>query len=211
MSRPRRNARPVPRIALTGGIASGKSTVARLFEALGAKLVDTDQIAREIVQPPSPVLQQIVDRFGNGILAADGALDRAGLRRLAFADERARADLETIMHPAIRAAVAERGARIGGPYQLVAVPLLAETGTAGLYDRVLLVDCDVELQLRRLMLRDGMTAGDAQRMLAAQAAREARIAIAHDVIHNNGDVGALAPQVETLHRRYLQTSQALSA
>lgn len=211
MPRPRRNARPVPRIALTGGIASGKSTVARLFEVLGAKLIDTDHVAREIVQPPSPVLQQIVDRFGASILAADGSLDRAGLRRLAFTDERARADLETIMHPAIHAAVSERSVILGGPYQLVAVPLLAETGTAGLYDRVLLVDCEADLQLRRLMLRDGMQAGDAQRMLAAQAAREARIAIAHDVIHNNGDVAALAPQVETLHRRYLRTAQALSA
>ena len=210
MSRPRRSSR-VPRIALTGGIASGKSTVARLFQALGARLIDTDQIAREVVQPPSPVLQQIVDRFGTGILSEDGSLDRGALRRLAFADERARVDLETIMHPAIHAAVSKRSAELGGPYQLIAVPLLAETGTAGLYDRVLLVDCDADLQLRRLMLRDGMRAADAQRILAAQARREARLDIAHDVVHNDGDIGALTPQVEALHRRYLQIAQSLSA
>lgn len=211
MSRPRRSARPVPRIALTGGIASGKSTVARLFEALGAKLIDTDQIARDIVQPPSPVLQQLVERFGKGILATDGSLDRAGLRQIAFADGGARAELEAIMHPAIRATVAQRSAEAGGPYQLIAVPLLAETGTADQYDRVLLVDCDPQLQLRRLMLRDGMQAADAQRMLDAQAARAARLAIAHDVIRNDGDIAALAPQVESLHRSYLQRAQALSA
>lgn len=211
MTRARRNARPVPRIALTGGIASGKSTVARLFESLGARLIDTDQIAREIVDPPSPVLQQLVERFGAGILAADGALDRAQLRRIAFADERARADLEAIMHPAIRERVALRSAEVGEPYQLIAVPLLAETGTAGLYDRVLLVDCEPALQLRRLMLREGMQAEEARRILSAQATRSARLAIAHDVIRNDADVASLAPQVEALHGRYLQIAQALSA
>jgi len=209
MPHPRRNA--VPRIALTGGIASGKSTVARLFQALGAQLIDTDQIARELVQPSSPVLARLVDRFGSGILTPEGALDRAQLRHIAFADERARADLDALMHPAIRAEVALRSAAASGPYQLIAIPLLAETGTQDQYDRVLLVDCDPQLQLRRLMLRDGLAASDAQRILAAQATREMRLGIAHDVIHNEGDVAALAQQVEVLHRTYLGQARTLSA
>jgi len=191
------------RIALTGGIASGKSTVARLFTTLGAKLIDTDQVARDIVVPPSPVLDRIVARFGPSVLAADGTLDRAALRRIVFQDEAARRDLEAIMHPAIRAETDRRSAEAGGPYQLIAIPLLVETGTAGQYDRVLLVDASPETQRMRLMLRDGMTAEAAGRMLAAQASREARRAIAHDIIDNDGDVAALAPQVEALHRRYL--------
>lgn len=210
MSAPRHTG-PVPRIALTGGVASGKSMVARLFQALGAKLIDTDRIAREIVQPPSPLLDRLVLRFGASILKQDGALDRARLRHIVFTDAGARADLEAVMHPAIRAEVATRSAAIGGPYQLVAVPLLLETGTQGQYDRVLLVDCEPELQLRRLMLRDGLSAAEAQQILAAQATRAARIAIADDVILNAGDVASVASQVETLHHNYLRQAQALSA
>jgi dephospho-CoA kinase len=198
-----RGPQKVLRIALTGGVASGKSTVARLFTALGARLIDTDQIARDIVVPPSPVLDQVVARFGRGVLAADGTLDRAALRRIVFADEAARRDLEAIMHPAIRAETARQCAAAGGPYQLIAIPLLVETGTAGQYDRVLLVDATPGTQHRRLMLRDGMTPEAAERMIAAQASREARRAIAHDIIDNDGEVAALAPQVEALHRRYL--------
>jgi dephospho-CoA kinase len=198
----RRNARP-PRIALTGGIASGKSTVARLFAALGAQLIDTDQLARDVVAPPSPVLDIIVQRFGPDILLVDGSLDRAKLRRLVFADVAARRDLEAIMHPAIRAATERLAQRLGGPYQLIAIPLLVETGTQGQYDRVLLVDASPEVQKKRLMLRDGVDAAGADALLAAQATRDARRAAAHDIIDNEGDVGGLAAQVEQLHRRYL--------
>lgn len=193
----------VPRIALTGGIASGKSTVARLFEALGAKLIDMDQIAREVVQPPSPVLKRIVARFGRDILTREGTLDRARLRGIVFADAAARADLESITHPAILAEVERACATAGGPYQLVAVPLLAETGTRDDYDRVLLVEAGPDFQQRRLMLRDGVDAATAARMIASQATSEQRRAIADDRIENNGDIGTLAPQVEALHRRYL--------
>jgi dephospho-CoA kinase len=190
------------RIALTGGIASGKSTVAQLFVTLGARLIDTDQVAREIVTPGSPVLQQVVARFGAGVLAA-GALDRTKLRQLVFADAQARADLEAIMHPAIRERVAALSAVAGGPYQLIAVPLLAETGTQGDYDRVLVVDCDPQLQLQRLMARDQLAEVDARRMISAQADRAARLAIADDVIRNAGDITRLAAQVQELHARYL--------
>ncbi|MBK6673457.1 MAG: dephospho-CoA kinase [Proteobacteria bacterium] len=198
------------RIALTGGVASGKSTVARLFEALGAKLIDTDQVARDIVAPGTPALAQIAGQFGPEVLRADGALDRARLREIVFSDPAARARLEAITHPAIRERVAGISARAGGPYQIIAVPLLVETGTQRQYDRVLLVDCDPQVQLGRLMLRDGLTAEQARSMLAAQAARAARLAVADDVIANESGTEVLAPQVESLHRRYLQMAGTLS-
>jgi dephospho-CoA kinase len=193
----------VPRIALTGGIASGKSTVAQLFVALGAKLVDTDQISRAIVTPPSPVLDQIVARFGPEMLTPAGTLDRARLRAIIFADANARTDLEAITHPAIRAAVAARCAQVGGPYQLIAVPLLVETETWREYDRVLVVETHPQLQLLRLMQRDHIDENAARRMIAAQATPAQRSAIADDIIANNGDVAALAAQVEPLHLRYI--------
>lgn len=193
----------VPRIALTGGVASGKTTVAKLFAALGAQLIDTDQIARDIVAPPSTVLDRIAARFGSGILLAGGALDRAKLRRLMLADPDARRDLEAITHPAIRAEVERLARQPVGPYQLIAIPLLVETGTQDQYDRVLLVDASPATQQQRLMLRDGVDAAGAAALLAAQATRDARRAAAHDIIDNDGDVARLAPQVERLHRHYL--------
>ena len=204
MSKARGKPAAVPRIALTGGVATGKSTVARLFAALGAQLIDTDQIARDIVAPPATVLDRIVARFGIDILLANGSLDRTKLRRLVFADPAARRDLEAITHPAIHAEVERLAQRLGGPYQLIAIPLLVETGTQGRYDRVLLVDTSPETQQRRLMLRDGVDAAGAALLLAAQASRDMRRAVAHDIIDNEGDVGRLAQQVENLHRQYLQ-------
>ncbi len=203
MARAEHAGRRIPRIALTGGIASGKSTVARLFETLGARLIDTDQIARELVLPGAPALQAIRQRFGDKILAADGTLDRAALRAHVFQDSTARADLEAILHPRIREETDARSARLGGPYQLIAVPLLVETGTHGRYDRVLVVDCEPARQLLRLMQRDGIDAAAAQRILDAQATRAQRLAIADDVIVNDGQVAHLASQVEKLHRAYL--------
>jgi dephospho-CoA kinase len=202
MNRPRGTPARVPRIALTGGIASGKTTVAKLFTALGAKLIDTDQIARDIVAPPSTVLDRIVVRFGPGILQTNGTLDRAGLRRIVFADPEARRDLEAITHPAIREEVERQSRQLGGPYQLIAIPLLVETGNAEHYDRILLVDASLETQKRRLMLRDGIDAAAAERMLAAQATREQRRAVANEVIDNENDLRRLATQVERLHGQY---------
>lgn len=193
----------VPRIALTGGVASGKSTVAQLFAALGAKLIDTDQIARDIVAPPSLLLDQIVARFGPAVLNPAGNLDRSRLRSIIFNDSSARKDLEALTHPAIRSEVARQSGRLGGPYQIIAVPLLAETGTRGDYDRVLVVDTDPQRQVLRLMQRDGVDENAARRMLAAQATRAERNAIADDIIENSGEIPALAAQVEALHRRYL--------
>jgi dephospho-CoA kinase len=209
MASPRRAA-PVPRIALTGGVASGKSTVARLFQALGAKLIDTDQVSRDIVAPGMPALAAVVEQFGAGVLREDGTLDRARLRELVFADPSARVRLESITHPAIRERVTELCARAGGPYQIIAVPLLVETGTQRNYDRVLLVDCDPQVQLARLMARDGLDREQARRILAAQAPRESRLAVADDVIVNESDAAALAPRVESLHRGYLRLAGSLS-
>jgi dephospho-CoA kinase len=198
----------VPRIALTGGIASGKTTVARLFATLGAKVIDTDQIARDIVTPPSPVLDRIIARFGPGILMADGSLHRSRLRNIVFGDPQARRDLEAITHPAIRDEVERLCRTAGGPYQLVAIPLLVETGTAGSYDRVLLVDASPEARKRRLMLRDGIDAAAAGRMIAAQATQQERRAAAHDIIENEGDMNDLAAQVQMLHGRYRALGQS---
>jgi len=191
------------RVGLTGGIASGKSTVAKLFEALGVPVIDTDVLAREVVAPSQPALQQIAQRFGQGVLAADGSLNRAALRAIVFADPTARADLEQVMHPAIRALLEQRSAAASGPYQIHVIPLLVETDGKSRVDRVLVVDCSEELQLRRLQVRDGSTLEQARGILAAQATRAARLAAADDVIVNDGDLAALRDRVSALHSRYL--------
>jgi len=200
--RDRRSSTPPLRVALTGGIASGKSTVAGLFAALGVPVIDTDVVAREVVAPGSPGLAAVTARFGAQILDAAGALDRARLRDIVFADPQARRDLEALLHPLIQARTAERSRAAGGDYQLIAVPLLVETGTAGDYDRVLVVDCEPATQIARLMLRDRAPEAQARAILAAQATREERLSQADDVITNTADLPALARQVETLHQRY---------
>ncbi len=190
-------------IALTGGIASGKTAVADLFAELGVTVLDTDQIAREVVEPGSPTLSSLVLAFGPEILDTSGRLDRKAMRSRVFADEAERARLEAIMHPAIRAELAKRSAQVGGPYQVHVIPLLTETGRADDYDRVLVVDCPEEDQIKRLMKRDGATLEQAQAMLAAQVTREQRLAVADDVIVNTGTLEDLQRFVQTLHRNYL--------
>ena len=192
------------RVALTGGIASGKSTVARQFAALGVPVIDMDELAREVVAPGSALLEQVVARFGAGVRRSDGSLDRRALRQIVFHDARARHDLEALLHPAILARAAQLSAAAGGPYQVIVVPLLAETGTARQYDRVLLVDCEESLQRARLAQRDGSTPELIAAALAAQATRAQRRAVADDVILNDGEPSALEPAVRELHRRYLQ-------
>jgi dephospho-CoA kinase len=203
--------RRVFRVGLTGGIASGKSTVARLFEALGVPVIDTDVLAREVVGPGKPLLGQIAARFGAGVLAADGSLDRAALRTLVFADPAARADLEQLTHPAIRALLEERSAKLRGQYQLLVIPLLVETAGRTPVDRVLVVDCSETLQISRLQARDGATLEQAQQILGAQVTREARLAAADDVILNEGDLGAVRDQVAALHARYLDLARQAPA
>ena len=190
------------RVGLTGGIACGKSTVANLFAALGASIVDTDLLAREVVAPGSPLLPQIAAHFGAEVLQKDGSLDRAALRSRVFANPAERQWLEQLTHPAIRALTDQRCDSATGSYVIVAIPLLVETRGAERFDRVLVVDCDPALQLARLQARDGTTREQAARMLAAQATREQRLAVADDVIRNDGDIASLRDQVEKLHRQY---------
>ncbi len=195
------------RIGLTGGIASGKSTVAGLFAALEVPVIDTDQIAREVVEPGQPPLEKLVERFGAGILTPDGHLDRPKLREIVFSDPKARADLEALTHPAIGSAVQARAAVAGGPYQILVIPLLVEKGYQKHLDRVLVVDCPEALQLQRLQARDGTSPVQARAILEAQASRAARLKAADDMIRNESDVAALRQQVQALHHRYLQLAQ----
>ncbi len=196
------------RVGLTGGIASGKTTVSNLFAALGVPVIDSDEIAREVVAPGRPALQAIVARFGAGVLQADGTLDRRLLRSLVFADPAARRDLEAITHPAIRAEMERRSATAGGDYQILAIPLLVEGGGQGRVDRVLVVDCPPEMQLRRLLDRDGSNEREARAILAAQASRESRLAAADDVIVNDRDLAHLDARVNALHVWYRKAARS---
>ena len=189
-------------IGLTGGMGSGKSTVSGLFAALGVPVIDTDRIAREVVAPGTPLLASVLARFGAHLLTPSGELDRPALRERVFADTAERADLEALMHPAIMAELRRRAQTAGGAYQLLVIPLLVEHHLSTAVDRVLLVDCAPDLQLRRVQVRDGVTLAQAQAVLAAQASRAARLSVADDVIVNDGDLERLREQVETLHIRY---------
>ena len=197
------SARPF-RVALTGGIASGKSTVADLFAALGVPVIDTDVIAREVVEPGRPALAQVAEAFGADVLDADGRLDRKRMRERIFADADARRRLEAILHPAIRAEMERQSQAAGGPYQVLVIPLLAEGGRRDHVDRVLLVDVPEELQIQRVMWRDGVSHGEAQASLNAQATRAQRLAMADDVLRNTGRVDDLREQVAKLHQQFLR-------
>jgi dephospho-CoA kinase len=195
------------RVALTGGIASGKSTVADLFADLGVPVIDTDLIARQVVAPGQPALEEIVARFGPGVLDAEGGLDRRRMRERIFSDPEARRGLEAILHPAIRAEMERQSAGAGGAYQLLVIPLLAEGGRRDHVDRVLLVDVPEELQLERLAGRDRVTAEQARASLEAQATRAQRLEIADDVISNTGPMDELRSRVAALHSKYLALAE----
>lgn len=194
-------------VALTGGIAAGKSAVSRRFQALGVHVRDADVAAREVVAPGTSGLAAIVETFGHDILQADGSLDRRALREMVFANEERRRRLEAIVHPRINAWLRERGHGDDGPYCLLAIPLLAETWPQYEWvDRILLVEASVEARIARLTQRDGIDEAAARRMLDAQASDEARRALADDVIDNNGVESDLDAAVERLHQRYLELS-----
>src|SRR5712671_830282 len=194
------------RVALTGGIASGKSAVAAAFAARGVPVIDTDALAREVVRPGTPALAAVVAAFGGAVLAADGGLDRRRVRELVFADPERRRALEAILHPAIRTALEARLATLDAPYAIIAIPLLAETGGRDRFDRVLVVDVPPEVQKSRLMSRDGDSAAQAEAILAAQASRAARLAIADDRLDNSGSLAALDAGVARLHEAYLEAA-----
>ncbi len=203
---PAQGATPRPRrlvVGLTGGIGSGKSTVAELFAARGAMVVDTDAIAHELTAPGGAAIAAIRAGFGDGVIRPDGALDRDAMRERVFDDPAARHRLEAILHPMIRAESRRRLELADGPYALLVVPLLVESGDrAGGVDRILVVDCPVEVQVERVMRRSGLTRDRVATVLAAQASRAQRLAAADDVIDNGGAPDALPAQVEALHRRY---------
>lgn len=195
------------RVALTGGIASGKTAVANEFARLGVPIIDADQLARDVVAPGSPALEQIAAAFGSDVLDVDGQLDRRKLREVIFADATRRKQLEDITHPAIRTEFERRSLSAGGDYQIHAIPLLAEGGRAAAYDRVLVVDCPEETQVLRLMQRDGVDEIQARRALAAQASRQQRLAIADDVIENMGTLDQLRSRVASLHSAYRELAR----
>ena len=190
------------RVGLTGGIASGKTTVSHLFARLGVPIIDTDVIARDVVAPGTPLLQRVDQELGPGLIGADGALQRRQLRERVFSDPDARRRLEALLHPAIRAEVARQSAAATGPYHILVIPLLVEGQGRIPVDRVLVVDCPEDLQIQRLQARDGSSAAQARAMLAAQASRAARLAAADDVTVNDGDADRLEAAVAALHQKY---------
>ncbi len=196
-------------VGLTGGIGSGKSAVAAEFARLGATVIDTDAIAHELTATGGAAVARIRALFGDAFIGTDGAMDRAAMRRLAFADPEARKKLESVLHPMIRAESERRIAAATGPYVIHVVPLLVESGAyRDRVARVLVVDCPQEIQLERVRARSGLAAEEVLRIIAAQVSREARLAAADDVIENSGSLDALHKQVESLHRKYTQLSDS---
>jgi dephospho-CoA kinase len=196
------------RIGLTGGIASGKSTVAQRFMELGVPVIDADVAARAVVAPGKPGLAEVLKRFGSGVVAENGELDRRALRDLVFSNAGARRDLEAILHPLIRADMDRSAESARGPYVVMAIPLLVEGGSTDRVDRILVVDVDEAVQLQRVMARDGSTEEQARAILASQASRPARLAAADDVLLNSGTVTDLRQAVDHLHERYLRLAEA---
>jgi len=194
-------------VGLTGGIASGKTTVSNLFEALGVPVIDTDVISRKLLEPGELAYRQACAQFGKGILLPNGAIDRASLRKIVFSDRNQKSWLEAMLHPLIyqrsHDAMVEHSR---ADYVLLVVPLLFETNFQSLVDRILVVDCPAEQQIRRLIKRDGIDEELAQKILAQQLGNSDRVARAHDIIDNRDDSIDLASQVAVLHQSYLQLS-----
>lgn len=195
-------------IALTGGIGSGKTTVSDRFAELGAGVIDTDLLSRELTVSPNPVLDQIAAVFGEQILDADGALDRVQMRQLVFQDSEARAKLEAILHPAIKTLMLQRLAALKTPYAILVIPLLLETGQQDLADRVLVVDVPESVQIERVKRRSGLDEAEIRRILSSQVSRQERTASADDCLDNSGDPSALLPQIQRLHTLYLALAAA---
>jgi len=198
--------RPALLVGLTGGIGSGKTTVANLFGALGVPLIDTDLIAHALTGPEGPAMAAIRDTFGAKVVAADGRLDRAVMRALAFADPDSRKRLEAILHPMIRTETWRQiEAAAMHPYAIVVVPLLVESGSwKSWLDRALVIDCPVEVQIDRVMKRNALTREQVEAIIAAQVSRVRRLAAANDVIDNGGDTSTLPTQVRPIHERFLE-------
>lgn len=194
-------------VGLTGGIGSGKSTVAELFAERGAVVVDTDAIAHEITGPGGAAMAALAAAFGPRVVRADGGLERTAMRQLVFADPAQRIRLEGILHPLIRERSAQRCRAAASPYVILAVPLLVEAGGyRARCQRILVVDCDEAVQVARVMARNGLAESEVRAIMAAQAGRRERLAVADDVVHNDGGIEALREQVDELHARYVRLS-----
>jgi len=190
-------------VALTGGIGSGKTTVSQLFEALGCPVVDTDIIARQLVAPGKAALIEITNQFGEAILNPDGTLDRAQLRQTIFQNPDKKRLLESILHPLIRQEMMRQIAALTTPYCIAVIPLLVESGQMEFADRILVVDATESSQLARVSQRDNQTENEIAAIIASQASRDARLAVANDVIHNSSTLDELKQQVAALHQKYL--------
>ena len=196
--------RPALLIGLTGGIGSGKTTVANRFGDLGVPLIDTDLIAHQLTGPGGAAMAEIEAGFGASVIAADGRLDRDAMRSLAFGDPGARKRLEAILHPMIRVETDRQvAAAASAPYAIVVIPLLVESRGPKRFDRIVVVDCPVETQIERVMKRNGLPRAQVEAILAVQATRDQRLNAADDVVDNSSTPGVLQDQVETLHERYL--------
>lgn len=193
-------------VALTGGIGAGKSEAAKIFASLGVPIVDVDVISRRLTGPGQPIMDKIAEAFGRDFLTEDGALNRPAMRERIFANDEDRKKLEAILHPVIHShALRELDQNREAPYQILAIPLFFETNRySGLVKRILLVDCDESLQISRTMNRNGMTEHTVRAIIAAQASRSYRRALANDIIENNGSIDALAGKVKELHEKYMQ-------
>lgn len=192
------------KIGLTGGIGSGKSTVAHYFSDYGVPVIDTDQLARELVLPGSPTLQLIVDTLGGWVLDEQGGLDREALRDRVFREPAMRKELEGILHPAIAAELLQRLSRLQSPYCVIVIPLLLESGWQRYVDQILVVDLPEKLQIERATRRDNSDKGSIARIMASQCDRAERLAAADDVIDNSHGADTLPSQVERLHDKYLE-------
>ena len=191
-------------IGLTGGIGSGKSSAAKLFAALGACVIDTDEIAHELTQSHGAAISAIRQNFGVDFITVEGALNREKMRSLVFSDSASRQKLEAILHPLIRMAAARSAALASSPYVIMVVPLLLETGDyREMVQRVLVVDCDEQKQIVRAMARSGLSAHEVRAIMATQIARQQRLQQADDVIANDSNLAHLQQQVEALHQKYL--------
>ena len=195
-------------VAITGGIASGKSAVCDRLASHGVRVVDADLVTRELVAPGAPALAEIVDAFGAGIVDEAGSLDRARLRALVFEDAARRAALEAILHPRVHVRMRELAALADGPYVVLAIPLLAETGRAAWLDCVVVVHAPRELRRARLIARDGIAPELAEAMLAAQAQDAERLALADEVLVNDGSFAQLLQRTDALHARLLERALA---
>ena len=191
-------------IGLTGGIGSGKSAAANFFQNEGVTVIDADQLAREVIKPNSQGFQSVVDYFGSRIIGEDGSIDRAQLREEIFDDQDKKKVLESITHPLVKDLMSERIASSASPYLIIMVPLIFETNSMSAYNRILVIDCDVTLQMKRASLRDNNSSEQIQKILDSQCSRSERLSIANDVIPNNDSLENLKTRSLAMHKFYLE-------